>query len=799
MRFLHGGSQLLDQSTTDTDNTPMSYSHDTNASSTPPTSDMSPGAYGSDFATSSAADTFANMDPSLGPGMIESDEYHSPVFSVFSAGNNILEAGDGGMFDPSLGTDNGGGNHFDFRGSAFDWLDFDVSDVALAMDGINVGVGVGVDVGVGVGVPGNAPTSGPVFQELLPGSEPMPPVSDAPPPPPQLLGPAPPAPPHIPVPAPAPSLPPLPRPSVLPWPFEQGQEAPSDRYPLPPLRDVLQNSVRLNSSSGGAKTTELEGLFRLLSNQHLPGPEELVDSNMSMGLDLLQRLLNVYFSDFQIIQPIIHLPTWSIPTSPPVLLAAMACIGAVLSSEPNAAELAATISDFCLPMITWLGVTDTANYSNPLYLAALCLHQIYSLGSGNRQLYQNADRTRGVLIGSLRGLGLLTSRPNPNSQEDSDVHRPPSTDLAILQAEWLAWAAQERDVRIAWASFEYDCSLCTLTSRRGAVDLSELPSRLPCIDSVWEAPSASAWAALKSRLPPSALGAPLSGVISAAIAGKPPPRHVSVWGKRLCGQAVGRLLWDLKQLEAIATNECFGVPSLFTSHQQSKLSLLRGLDCMAESMNHPISTADLVSYNISSLLCHYSHLYTAEDTMDTVLYIVRNVVSRGSRPNKGLEVARCRLVSALTKDPHRARRLVWHAGQIVAVANEYLVAAPCEIMRLFMSYIFITAFAKYCPRPHRSSRGGTAATTTTARIVRLDIPNHDSNQSQAVSEWIQRGGPARIGSAENIYSDGATLAITQDAQSMLQRLQSWGLAEKFSKILQVFEINDGDEQSKRGE
>lgn len=175
-------------------------------------------------------------------------------------------------------------------------------------------------------------------------------------------------------------------------------------------------------------------------------------------------------------------------------------------------------------------------------------------------------------------------------------------------------------------------------------------------------------------------------------------------------------------------------------------------------------------------------MYAADDIMDMILYIVRKVVSQGPDDDKGLAVARKRLTTAMKADRKRTRRLLWHAGQIVAVANEFLVSAPCEIMRLFMAYIFILSYAKYCPPSSKAVHG---------IRVRLDLSSRQTEQRKAISEWVQIGGPAQIGSAEDIYAKGATALITKDAQNIFQRLRTWGLAEKFAKILHCFENNIG--------
>lgn len=167
--------------------------------------------------------------------------------------------------------------------------------------------------------------------------------------------------------------------------------------------------------------------------------------------------------------------------------------------------------------------------------------------------------------------------------------------------------------------------------------------------------------------------------------------------------------------------------------------------------------------------------------MDVIIYIVRrSIMSQDSPPNGSLQVARRRLKSTFAKDPRGARTLVWHAAQIVAIANEYLVSAPCEIMRLFMAYIFIMAFSTYGPRSSWDQR---EAGQQQQQSVRLDIPDHTSHMTRDIAAWIEHGGPACVGKVDDICAERSVCDISRDAQAMMQKLRCWGLAGKFARIL----------------
>ena len=241
---------------------------------------------------------FYDFGPSSATELAGTDHHLDPVLFSSQSCSPVCE---GDSFSIDAGVD------LDFRGSGFDWLDFEVPSINL-------------DLNRGSGIEASMPASGPAaFHPLPEGFAPTLPFVQS-------------------------------RPNFLPWPFEQGQEARVSRFPLPRLHEVFPRPIARQET----QTSAADGLIRLLSCQQLPPPHEPQDGNISSGMELLRQLVGVYFSGFQIIQPIIHAPTWTMTECPTVLLAAMVCIGSALSGETNALGISESISNFCASVITWL-------------------------------------------------------------------------------------------------------------------------------------------------------------------------------------------------------------------------------------------------------------------------------------------------------------------------------------------------------------------------------------------------------------------------------------------------------------
>lgn len=235
-----------------------------------------------------------------------------------------------------------------------------------------------------------------------------------------------------------------------------------------------------------------------------------------------------------------------------------------------------------------------------MYLAAVCLHQTYLLGSGDEHIHHHVDRIRTFLISSLQSLKLLGA----GISDHDDTTQTPEESPQSVHAKWTAWVAREHGIRTTWAVFEYDCSLSLLTNRPCAIDLKDLPQRFPCSDELYEAPDAHAWSGLQSRSPYRAQGPLVSTVVAASVAREPLSKHVSPWSRRLCTQIFERVfrgfMRQAQRDSTIAAAQYLGL-ELGSVSVESTGTLLWSISFLGKSIHDgvttaPLSTLDLVNF-----------------------------------------------------------------------------------------------------------------------------------------------------------------------------------------------------------
>lgn len=235
-----------------------------------------------------------------------------------------------------------------------------------------------------------------------------------------------------------------------------------------------------------------------------------------------------------------------------------------------------------------------------MYLAAVCLHQAYLLGSGDENIHGQVNGVRSFLIDSLKSLKLLGSGMSGRDGPAQERVAPTRSE----HAEWTAWVAHELEIRTTWAVFEFDCSYSLLTNSPCAIDLRDLPLRFPCSDELYDAPDAQSWADLRFQSPYCAQGPLVSTVVAATAAKKVLSDHISPWSKRLCTQVLERILRGyVRQTQrdntiAAAQHHGLDLESPTTERAESLLwsiSLL-GKSVYDAAISKPLSTMDLFNF-----------------------------------------------------------------------------------------------------------------------------------------------------------------------------------------------------------
>jgi hypothetical protein len=192
-------------------------------------------------------------------------------------------------------------------------------------------------------------------------------------------------------------------------------------------------------------------------------------------------------------------------------------------------------------------------------------------------------------------LGVLSSDIDKNDGNKIDYNSLKKLNPDDLEQTWNNWRDSELEKRIAWSVFEFDCTLSTLTGKRGTFSVSELPVKLPCSENLWDAPSSNAWASVASFSASPPGGIPFYPLLRSIISRKLVPDFVPSWSKRICALVISRLLWDLREMRDASAPDVLGLSSLSDSHKAALQKLLDSLMAINDSLTTPTCTYDVVN------------------------------------------------------------------------------------------------------------------------------------------------------------------------------------------------------------
>lgn len=134
------------------------------------------------------------------------------------------------------------------------------------------------------------------------------------------------------------------------WPFDYTSNKGFRKIKLPPLRQVLEQTV---GDRPAIEKNTLMDLIKVLSAPRIPSLNDGPTLEALPAATFLGRFIKIYFAEFHTVLPIIHLPTFRIEKCPTALLAATACIGATYSTAEGSQEVSALLAEITQRALFW--------------------------------------------------------------------------------------------------------------------------------------------------------------------------------------------------------------------------------------------------------------------------------------------------------------------------------------------------------------------------------------------------------------------------------------------------------------
>ncbi|KAL2067603.1 hypothetical protein VTL71DRAFT_2028 [Oculimacula yallundae] len=205
--------------------------------------------------------------------------------------------------------------------------------------------------------------------------------------------------------------------------------------------------------------------------------------------EALDYFLRLYVRYIQPRYPVLHLPTFDIYNSPPLMLIAMMFLGSSHSSVDRGRFSRMFHEHLRIACMRkqelekkWLRQID-----NILTYFLLCLAGTWS---GSKHSYEFAEGGRGILVTACRRARLLDCRPV--SRVEIDLYQRPGR--SQMEAVWLAWVETERRKRLGLSIYIFDCQYPALFNNQPYVSKADTTNCVfPCSDQLWDAHSPETW------------------------------------------------------------------------------------------------------------------------------------------------------------------------------------------------------------------------------------------------------------------------------------------------------------------
>ncbi|OAQ61102.1 fungal transcriptional regulatory protein [Pochonia chlamydosporia 170] len=540
------------------------------------------------------------------------------------------------------------------------------------------------------------------------------------------------------------------QPPDTPWPHVYRPNEIDSQLSLPPvvqhMTTIFQDTSLecVNESTRQAMIT----LVNTTNNHNWP----VVDVSLLPSTRTLSLCINLYFRHFHDTLPILRRSNMQIADTPPILLLAMAAIGAMYSRDKYGG-LAIALNELARRVIVYTRENDQRAMFDTSFTQASLLQSMFGLFCGSRMLYQHAEISRGSLVTAARRMHLL--RPSLSFAKELQRREDGVSEQELQKAQ----ADDEERRNLGWGIYLYDMQISALLGVAPLLSVGEINVPLPVDDEERKAQRVSSdW--------PSAQDEPnFRTVLESLLSSGKLPQPLSSFGLSIVAHTLYRLCTDAAAFDSVLLSPRpshdnpyrLAFPSTFKYNPQQLL------DKLSASCHSLPNKPNALILSVTAL----SHLGHIQFTWPNFLQNIK-VAAGKSGTDESKADAREWIQARIEEEPVITRSILVQAGQLSTLLSRYIFDSPAETILTFDVALTFWAITKLSSIVTESNGGGRRATITWS-------------DSSATSDWIQQGGDVSfqaLGSLSDLTSSRVLSIFIERLESM-----SWGIAQRFKHVL----------------
>lgn len=266
-----------------------------------------------------------------------------------------------------------------------------------------------------------------------------------------------------------------------------------------------------------------------------------------LSLSSLQHYSNLFWTRFNTSYPLLHQASFDASSADAIFLAAIISLGATYSSR-EAHHIAVLLHDNLRPNLFFH--VDFSSSPDLWVLQTMLLVDCFGKFRAGKKQRDMCQLFHCVLIKLVRRSTCLCIQTPPLTSQPDD-----------LDEAWRAVMQLEQRKRLAIHCFMWDTQHSVLFSQSLCMSAFEIRSHLPCDSAVWEAQTATDWAAAaRNERPQCSFLAVLKGYISPRKTTR--PRHLNPLSRILLLHGLMSVSADLKRRDQAVPQRDFDPTSI---------------------------------------------------------------------------------------------------------------------------------------------------------------------------------------------------------------------------------------------